>query len=44
MKQYKKPRIDKRAILPAVTAQILSEAASPPDNNEDGDDEGGVIT
>lgn len=47
MKRYEKPRLDKRAILPAVTAQISSDAASPPplppDNNEDGNDEGGGI-
>ena len=44
MKQYAKPRLDKRAILPAVAAQISSDAVSPPpDNNEDGNDGGGVI-
>ena len=45
MKQYEKPRLDKRAILPAVAAQpISSDAVSPPpDNNDDGNDEGGGI-
>ena len=48
MKQYEKPRLDKRAILPAVTALSNSSGAvsQPPDNNgnEDGNDEGGGIS
>jgi hypothetical protein len=45
MKPYEKPRLDKRAILLAVTAQTVPSdfTPPPPDDNEDGNDGGGVI-